>query len=200
MSLLRVPVDPLEWQISQDMANTIVACLANTVGAAESVLRVAATGHDGRLFLKVIISELHDIVLRPRFVISICTVRQVATGQFRQKLIVGNRFRPRRIPSTRVRSSPACRPRSRAIVARGSPAPARHRRLRVTVLFLLRGEKDRGDAEQMQPTFLHYLQNLILQVVLTLYLLSTLGRAASGVTIAYAGKVGTVFIFTLQFC
>ncbi|RWW30208.1 hypothetical protein GW17_00005231 [Ensete ventricosum] len=172
MSLLRVPVDPLEWQISQDMANTIVACLANTVGAAESVLRVAATGHDGRLFLKVIISELHDIVLRPR----------------------------RRIPSTRVRSSPACRPRSRAIVARGSPAPARHRRLRVTVLFLLRGEKDRGDAEQMQPTFLHYLQNLILQVVLTLYLLSTLGRAASGVTIAYAGKVGTVFIFTLQFC
>lgn len=51
----RVPVDPLEWQISQDTANSIVACLANTVGAAESVLRVAATGHDKRLFLKVLI-------------------------------------------------------------------------------------------------------------------------------------------------
>ncbi|KAM7259619.1 hypothetical protein ACFE04_015360 [Oxalis oulophora] len=49
----RVPVDPLEWQISQDTANGIVACLANTVGAAESVLRVAATGHDKRLFFKV---------------------------------------------------------------------------------------------------------------------------------------------------
>ena len=46
-------MDPLEWQISQDTANSIVACLANTVGAAESVLRVAATGHDKRLFLKV---------------------------------------------------------------------------------------------------------------------------------------------------
>lgn len=50
----RVPVDPLEWQISQDSANSIAACLANTVGAAESVLRVAATGHDKRLFLKVL--------------------------------------------------------------------------------------------------------------------------------------------------
>ncbi|MED6107275.1 Reticulon-like protein B22 [Stylosanthes scabra] len=53
---IEVPVDPLEWQISQDTANTIVACLANTVGAAESVLRVAATGHDKRLFFKVIFS------------------------------------------------------------------------------------------------------------------------------------------------
>ncbi|GAB2293062.1 Reticulon-like protein B22 [Dionaea muscipula] len=53
---IQVPVDPLEWQISQDTANNIVACLANTVGAAESVLRVAATGHDKRLFLKVVIS------------------------------------------------------------------------------------------------------------------------------------------------
>ncbi|XP_004507573.1 reticulon-like protein B22 [Cicer arietinum] len=52
---VQVPVDPLEWQISQDTANTIVACLANTVGAAESVLRVAATGHDKRLFFKVIL-------------------------------------------------------------------------------------------------------------------------------------------------
>ena len=50
----RVPVDPLEWQISLETANRIVAWLANTVGAAESVLRVAATGHDKRLFFKVI--------------------------------------------------------------------------------------------------------------------------------------------------
>lgn len=46
-------MDPLEWQISQDTANNIFACLANTVGAAESVLRVAATGHDKRLFVRV---------------------------------------------------------------------------------------------------------------------------------------------------
>ncbi|XP_057968611.1 reticulon-like protein B23 isoform X1 [Malania oleifera] len=51
---ISVPVDPLEWQISQDTATSIVACLANTIGAAESVLRVAATGHDKRLFLKVV--------------------------------------------------------------------------------------------------------------------------------------------------
>ncbi|KAL8136951.1 hypothetical protein V2J09_002952 [Rumex salicifolius] len=53
---ISVPVDPMEWQISQDTASRIVASLANTVGAAESVLRVAATGHDKRLFLKVVIS------------------------------------------------------------------------------------------------------------------------------------------------
>ncbi|CAL0335331.1 unnamed protein product [Lupinus luteus] len=53
---IQVPVDPLEWQISQDSANTIVASLANTIGGAESVLRVAATGHDKRLFFKVILS------------------------------------------------------------------------------------------------------------------------------------------------
>ncbi|XP_030465247.1 reticulon-like protein B22 [Syzygium oleosum] len=52
---ISVPVDPLEWQISQDTASSIVACLANTVGATESVLRVAATGHDKRLFVKVIV-------------------------------------------------------------------------------------------------------------------------------------------------
>ncbi|KAF5726825.1 Reticulon family protein [Tripterygium wilfordii] len=52
---ISVPVDPLEWQISQDAANTMVAGLANTIGAAESVLRVAATGHDKRLFVKVVI-------------------------------------------------------------------------------------------------------------------------------------------------
>lgn len=53
MLFYRVPVDPLEWQISQDAANCIFAWLANTVGAAESVLRVAATGHDKRLFFGV---------------------------------------------------------------------------------------------------------------------------------------------------
>ncbi|ONK70610.1 uncharacterized protein A4U43_C05F35540 [Asparagus officinalis] len=53
---ISVPVDPLEWQISQDTANGIAACLANTIGAAESVLRVAATGHDKRLFFKVVLS------------------------------------------------------------------------------------------------------------------------------------------------
>ncbi|XP_022150304.1 reticulon-like protein B22 [Momordica charantia] len=52
---ISVPVDPLEWQISQDTANGLVAWLANTIGAAESVLRVAATGHDKRLFLKVVV-------------------------------------------------------------------------------------------------------------------------------------------------
>lgn len=51
-------MDPLEWQISQDSANSIAACLANTIGAAESVLRVAATGHDKRLFLKVLLCKL----------------------------------------------------------------------------------------------------------------------------------------------
>ncbi|CAB4303018.1 unnamed protein product [Prunus armeniaca] len=52
--ILRVPLDPLEWQISQDIANSIVAWLANTIGAAESVLRVPATGHDKRFFFKVV--------------------------------------------------------------------------------------------------------------------------------------------------
>ncbi|KAI4355922.1 hypothetical protein L6164_004646 [Bauhinia variegata] len=52
---ISVPVDPLEWQISQDTANSIVAWLANTVGAADSVLRVAARGLDKRLFFKVIV-------------------------------------------------------------------------------------------------------------------------------------------------
>ncbi|KAK8955022.1 Reticulon-like protein B22 [Platanthera zijinensis] len=51
---ISVPVDPLEWQLSQDTASNIAACLANTIGAAESVLRVAAAGHDKRLFFKVI--------------------------------------------------------------------------------------------------------------------------------------------------
>ncbi|KAE8700577.1 Reticulon-like protein B22 [Hibiscus syriacus] len=52
---ISIPVDPLEWQISQDAANSIFAWLANTVGAAESVLRVAATAHDKRLFFGVVV-------------------------------------------------------------------------------------------------------------------------------------------------
>ncbi|PSR96994.1 Reticulon-like protein [Actinidia chinensis var. chinensis] len=55
LNLPIVPVDPLEWQISQDTANSIFAGLANTIGAAESVLRVATTGHDKILFLKVVV-------------------------------------------------------------------------------------------------------------------------------------------------
>ncbi|XP_028776863.1 reticulon-like protein B22 [Neltuma alba] len=51
---ISVPVDPLEWQVTQDTANSIVAWFVNAIGAAGSVLRVAATGHDKRLFLKVI--------------------------------------------------------------------------------------------------------------------------------------------------
>ncbi|KAI5649929.1 hypothetical protein M9H77_35934 [Catharanthus roseus] len=53
---IQVPVNPLEWQISQETANAMFACLANTIGAAESVLRVAATGHDKRFFIKVVTS------------------------------------------------------------------------------------------------------------------------------------------------
>ncbi|KAJ8557784.1 hypothetical protein K7X08_004550 [Anisodus acutangulus] len=53
---ISVPVDPLEWQISQGTANRVLACLANTVGGAESVLRVSATGHDNRLFVKVVVT------------------------------------------------------------------------------------------------------------------------------------------------
>lgn len=53
---ISVPVDPLEWQISQNTANRVLACIANTIGAAESVLRVSATGHDKRLFVKVVVT------------------------------------------------------------------------------------------------------------------------------------------------
>ncbi|KAI3996189.1 hypothetical protein MKX01_022683 [Papaver californicum] len=52
---ITVPVGPLEWQISQDTTNTIIATLANTLGAVESVLRVTATVHDKRLFIKVVV-------------------------------------------------------------------------------------------------------------------------------------------------
>ena len=59
-------MDPLEWQISQEMANSIVASLANTIGAAESVLRVAATGHDKKLFFKVcVMSHKFNFVCGP---------------------------------------------------------------------------------------------------------------------------------------
>lgn len=51
-----VPIDPLEWEVSQDTANQVAACIANVVGAAESVLRVAAKGEDKKLFLKVVFS------------------------------------------------------------------------------------------------------------------------------------------------
>lgn len=54
-------MDPLEWQISQDTASNIVARLANTVGAAEGVLRVAATGHDKRLFVKASVSLVTNL-------------------------------------------------------------------------------------------------------------------------------------------
>lgn len=53
---ISVPIDPLEWEVSQDTANQVAACIANVVGAAESVLRVAAKGEDKKLFLKVAIS------------------------------------------------------------------------------------------------------------------------------------------------
>ncbi|KAH9309202.1 hypothetical protein KI387_037113, partial [Taxus chinensis] len=51
----RVPVDPLEWQVSQEAASGIAEFMANTVGAAESVFRVAASGHDKKLFFKVVL-------------------------------------------------------------------------------------------------------------------------------------------------
>lgn len=54
-------MDPLEWQISQDTASNIVARLANTVGAAEGVLRVAATGHDKRLFVKASVLPTYHV-------------------------------------------------------------------------------------------------------------------------------------------
>lgn len=51
-----VPIDPLEWEVSQETANRVAACIANVVGAAESVLRVAANGEDKKLFLKVVVT------------------------------------------------------------------------------------------------------------------------------------------------
>lgn len=53
-NLTIVPMDPVEWQISPETANCIAATLANVMGALESVLRVAASGSDKKLFLKVV--------------------------------------------------------------------------------------------------------------------------------------------------
>jgi len=50
-----VPVDPLEWQVSEKTADDISASMANTIGAAESVFRVAASGHDKKLLCKVVV-------------------------------------------------------------------------------------------------------------------------------------------------
>lgn len=77
-------MDPLEWQISQDTANSIVAWLANTVGAAESVLRVAATGHDKRLFFKVIVDEFNRFFLLLRS----CAVS--ALSCYGRKVLISN--------------------------------------------------------------------------------------------------------------
>ncbi|BBN15386.1 hypothetical protein MPTK1_6g19200 [Marchantia polymorpha subsp. ruderalis] len=52
---LAIPVDPLEWQVTPEVANDVAACVANTVGAAEGVLRVAASGRDSKLFTKVVL-------------------------------------------------------------------------------------------------------------------------------------------------
>ncbi|KAL2620274.1 hypothetical protein R1flu_000479 [Riccia fluitans] len=52
---ISIPIDPLEWQVTPDSANDIAACVANTVGAAEGVLRVAASGRDSKLFMKVVL-------------------------------------------------------------------------------------------------------------------------------------------------
>ncbi|GJP37934.1 hypothetical protein CLOM_g22383 [Closterium sp. NIES-68] len=43
------------WQVSEAAAEAAVAAGANVVGAAEGVLRVAASGSDVRLFVKVIL-------------------------------------------------------------------------------------------------------------------------------------------------
>lgn len=51
-------VDPLEWQVSAESANCIAAMVANTLGATESVLRIAARGTDIKLFLKVCSAEI----------------------------------------------------------------------------------------------------------------------------------------------
>ncbi|CAN0840225.1 Reticulon-like protein B22 [Linum grandiflorum] len=79
---ISLPVDPLEWQISQDTANTIVAWFANTIGAAESVLRVAATGHDKRLFFKVqCLLKYNGILIEPFLQVVICLYVLSALGR-----------------------------------------------------------------------------------------------------------------------
>lgn len=54
-NLTILPMDAAEWQISPETANCIAATVANVVGALESVLRVAASGSDKKLFLKVVL-------------------------------------------------------------------------------------------------------------------------------------------------
>lgn len=54
-NLTILPMDPAEWQISPETANCIAATVANVLGALESVLRVAASGSDKKLFLKVVV-------------------------------------------------------------------------------------------------------------------------------------------------
>ncbi len=48
-----LPVDLSGWQVSVKSANYVAAMLANTLGATEGVLRIAAVGSDFKLFLKV---------------------------------------------------------------------------------------------------------------------------------------------------
>lgn len=49
-----LPMDPAQWTVSVDTANCIAAATANSVGALEGVFRVAATGSDKKLFLKLV--------------------------------------------------------------------------------------------------------------------------------------------------
>jgi hypothetical protein len=53
LNLTILPVDPSGWQVSVESANYVAAMLANTLGATEGVLRIAAVGSDFKLFLKV---------------------------------------------------------------------------------------------------------------------------------------------------
>jgi hypothetical protein len=45
-----LPVDPSGWQVSVKSANYVAAMLANTLGATEGVLRIAAVGSDSSSF------------------------------------------------------------------------------------------------------------------------------------------------------
>lgn len=51
----RLPVDLSKFEVSSETANHVVAFFANTVGATEGVLRVAASGSDYKLFIKVVV-------------------------------------------------------------------------------------------------------------------------------------------------
>ncbi|KAH8968997.1 hypothetical protein BDL97_02G013300 [Sphagnum fallax] len=56
LNLKILPVDPSGWQVSVESANYVAAMLANTLGATEGVLRIAAVGSDFKLFLKVVLA------------------------------------------------------------------------------------------------------------------------------------------------